>query len=50
MNERLEDYEIDYLIDVVKKDLSELTFDKNKNSIIIRRFLYNLLEKLKTQK
>jgi len=50
MNEKLEDYELDYLIDVVKKELSELTPTKNHKEIIIRRFLYKILETLKNQK
>ena len=37
MNERLEDYELDYLIDSVNKDLSQLTCEKNKNAIIIKK-------------
>ena len=50
MSEKLEDYELSYLIDVVKKDLDELTFNKNEKATIIRRFLYKVLEKLENQK
>ena len=50
MSENLEEYELDYLIDVVKKDIDELIFNKNEKATIIRRFLYKVLEKLENKK
>ena len=49
MSEKLEDYEFDYLIDIVKKDIIEFNPKLSTHPETIENFLNNILQKLINQ-